>query len=239
MHIRVSLVLQLFDLDNSNSIELEEFIAVVSLNDKILGKKRTADEPLQLDLGLLSQHLRQYKVSYNQETGSAKLEVNKYHTKIHYDQQSLNLRFNQLENKEKGSYKYSYFFYSGTYNFPYQPLYLYWGACTHMDSIIGLSLICSKFYLLFLPELSKILTHYSYFIPTSSPIIPTNFYCIGDNNLYNTHNDHCQCRLFFRIYMKYSSYLHGHLHHHHHLKQFLRLFHYIYINYSLMLVNVL
>lgn len=30
------------DLDNSNSIELEEFIAIVSLNDKILGKKRTA-----------------------------------------------------------------------------------------------------------------------------------------------------------------------------------------------------
>ena len=56
------LVSQLFDLDNSNSIELEEFIAVVSLNDKILGKKRTADEPLELDLGLLSQHLRQYKV---------------------------------------------------------------------------------------------------------------------------------------------------------------------------------
>ena len=55
-------VLQLFDLDNSNSIELEEFIAVASLNDKILGKKRTADEPLQLDLELLSQHLRQYKV---------------------------------------------------------------------------------------------------------------------------------------------------------------------------------
>ena len=27
-------------------------------------------------------------------------------------------------------------------------------------------LICSKFYLLFLPEIPKILTHYSYFIPT-------------------------------------------------------------------------
>ena len=53
---------QLFDLDNSNSIELEEFIAVASLNDKILGKKRTADEPLDLDLAQLSQHLQQYKV---------------------------------------------------------------------------------------------------------------------------------------------------------------------------------
>ena len=53
---------QLFDLDNSNSIELEEFIAVTSLNDKILGVKRTEDEPLQLDLALLSQHLQQYKV---------------------------------------------------------------------------------------------------------------------------------------------------------------------------------
>ena len=38
---------------------------------------------------------------------------------------------------------------------------------------LGLSLICSKFYLLFLPELPKFLTHYSYFILTSSPIIPT------------------------------------------------------------------
>ena len=55
--------LQLFDLDNSNSIELEEFIAVASLNDKILDKKRTAEEPLQLDLAPLSQHLRQYKVN--------------------------------------------------------------------------------------------------------------------------------------------------------------------------------
>ena len=53
---------QLFDLDNSNSVELEEFIAVASLNDKILGKKRTADEPLELDLAQLSQHLQQYKV---------------------------------------------------------------------------------------------------------------------------------------------------------------------------------
>ena len=54
---------QLFDLDGSNSIEFDEFIAVVSLNDKILGKKRTADEPLELNLSQLSQHLRQYKVS--------------------------------------------------------------------------------------------------------------------------------------------------------------------------------
>ena len=43
------------------------------------------------------------------------------------------------------------------------------------------------------------------------------------------------------------TYLHGHLHHHHYFKQFLRLFHYIYIklpivtfNYScIMLVNAL
>ena len=50
-----------------------------------------------------------------------------------------------------------------------------------------------KIYLLFLPKLPKILTHYSYFIPTSSPIIPTyscNFYCIGDNNVHNTHSDY-------------------------------------------------
>ena len=46
---------------------------------------------------------------------------------------------------------------------------------------------------IFLPELPKILTHYSYFMPTSSPIIPTyscNFYCISDNNVFNTHSDY-------------------------------------------------
>ena len=54
-------------------------------------------------------------------------------------------------------------------------------------------IICSKIYLLFLPELPKFLTHYSYFIPTSSPIIPTyscNIYCIDDNNVHNTHSDY-------------------------------------------------
>ena len=41
--------------------------------------------------------------------------------------------------------------------------------------------------ILFLPELSKFLTHYSYFIP----IILTyscNFYCIDDNSVHKTHN---------------------------------------------------
>ena len=52
---------------------------------------------------------------------------------------------------------------------------------------VGLSLICSKFYLLFLPELPKFLTHYSYFIPTSSPIIHFIVY-VGDNNVHNTHS---------------------------------------------------
>ena len=36
----------------------------------------------------------------------------------------------------------------------------------------GLSLLCSKNYLLFLPELPKIFTHYSYFVPIAPPIIP-------------------------------------------------------------------
>jgi len=61
---QIHTTLQLFDLDNSNSIELDEFIAVASLNDRILGIKRTADEPLQLDLEQLSRHLCQYKVSH-------------------------------------------------------------------------------------------------------------------------------------------------------------------------------
>ena len=59
---------------------------------------------------------------------------------------------------------------------------------------LGLSLICSKFYLLFLPELPKNLTRYSYFNPTSSPIIPTyscNFYCIND--LMSTIHMHSDC----------------------------------------------
>ena len=44
-----------------------------------------------------------------------------------------------------------------------------------MDQQVGLSLICSKIYLLFLPELPKIFTHYSYFIPIAPPIIPFYF----------------------------------------------------------------
>ena len=43
-------------------------------------------------------------------------------------------------------------------------------------SQIGLSLLFSKNYLLFLPELLKIYTYYSYFIPITPPIIP--FYSI-------------------------------------------------------------
>ena len=82
---------------------------------------------------------------------------------------------------------------------------------------VGLSLLCSKFYLLFLPEHPKILTNYSYFMPTSSPIIPTyscNFYCIGDNNVHNTHSDYYTGADFSSesTYMKYC-YLHEHLHH--------------------------
>ena len=52
--------------------------------------------------------------------------------------------------------------------------------------MLRLSLLCSKIDLLFFPKFPKILTHYSYFIPISSPIIPTcscNFYCINDNNV--------------------------------------------------------
>ena len=33
------------------------------------------------------------------------------------------------------------------------------------DGWIGLSLLCSKIYLLFLPELPKIFTHYSFLFP--------------------------------------------------------------------------
>ena len=36
---------------------------------------------------------------------------------------------------------------------------------------VGLSQLCSKIYLLFLLELPKIFTHYSYFIPAAPPII--------------------------------------------------------------------
>ena len=104
--------------------------------------------------------------------------------------------------------------------------------------LIGLSLICSKFYPLFLPELLKILIHYSYFIPTSSPIIPTyscNFYCIVDNNVHAQYTVSIipvnrilpvqTFLLFFKIYIKYC-YLHGHLHHHHHLNNLITFTHY-------------
>ena len=48
-------------------------------------------------------------------------------------------------------------------------------------SSIGLHLTCSKIYLLFLPELPKIFTHYSYFTPIAPPIIPFLFYCVNGN----------------------------------------------------------
>ena len=41
---------------------------------------------------------------------------------------------------------------------------------------LGLRLLCSKIYLLFLPKLPKIFTYYSFFIPIAPPIIP--FYSI-------------------------------------------------------------
>ena len=50
--------------------------------------------------------------------------------------------------------------------------------------VLGLSLICSKICLLFLPVLSKIFTHYSYFIPIAPPIILL-FYSVNDNNYHN------------------------------------------------------
>ena len=43
---------------------------------------------------------------------------------------------------------------------------------THTCLNLGLSLICSKIYLLFLPKLLKIFTYYSYFILITPPIIP-------------------------------------------------------------------
>ena len=42
--------------------------------------------------------------------------------------------------------------------------------------------ICSKIYLLFLPKLPKIFTHYSYFIPIAPPIISFLFYCVSDTS---------------------------------------------------------
>ena len=45
---------------------------------------------------------------------------------------------------------------------------------------IGLSLICSKIYLLFLPELPKIFTYYSYFIPKHHQLFLFLFYCVND-----------------------------------------------------------
>ena len=42
-------------------------------------------------------------------------------------------------------------------------------------------IIAEKIYLLFLSELPKIFTYYSYFIPIAPPIIPFLFYCADDN----------------------------------------------------------
>ena len=44
------------------------------------------------------------------------------------------------------------------------------------ESQLSLSLLCFQFYLLFFPEFPIIFTHYSYFIPMPSPIIPVIFF---------------------------------------------------------------
>ena len=49
---------------------------------------------------------------------------------------------------------------------------------------LSLSLICSKFYHLFLPALPKNFTHYSYLILISLPIIPILFFCINVSGMY-------------------------------------------------------
>ena len=62
----------------------------------------------------------------------------------------------------------------------------------HLNSYVGLSLICSKFYLLFLPKLLKkfepLFLFYSHII--TYVYYSCNFYCIGDNNVHNTHSDY-------------------------------------------------
>ena len=50
-----------------------------------------------------------------------------------------------------------------------------------LDDSLGLNLLCSKIDLLFLPNIPKFFTHYSYFIPISSPIILFLFYYVNDN----------------------------------------------------------
>ena len=80
------------------------------------------------------------------------------------------------------------------------PIYFLWSiilcsACTDKlqaaATVLSLSLLCFQFYLLFLPEFPVIFTHYSYFIPIPSPIIPVsyvyslNFYCVSDNEVHS------------------------------------------------------
>ena len=52
-----------------------------------------------------------------------------------------------------------------------------WGLSGDKN-LISLSLICSKFYRLFLPALPKKFTNYSYFILISLPIIPILFFAL-------------------------------------------------------------
>ena len=54
--------------------------------------------------------------------------------------------------------------------------YILYTASSFDRPELSLSLLCFQFYLLFLPEFPIIFTHYSYFIPMSSPIIPVIFF---------------------------------------------------------------
>ena len=55
---------------------------------------------------------------------------------------------------------------------------LHWTPPPPSPPPLGLSLLCSKNYLLFLPKLPKSFTYYSYFVPISLPIILFLFYCV-------------------------------------------------------------
>ena len=83
----------------------------------------------------------------------------------------------------------------------------------------------------FVPELPKNLTHYSYLFPhhhlLAIPTYSCYFNCIGDNNVHNTHSDYYTSEYRILLVQTFLQNLHEillrtfmdimHLHHHHHL----------------------
>lgn len=71
-------LLQVFDLDKDNTVDLREFVTICALNDKLCGIRTESETAsLALDLGRLAEHITIYKELFNvvDEDGDGRLQA--------------------------------------------------------------------------------------------------------------------------------------------------------------------